>query len=179
MACEESIKNFLAGRKRAYLWTFTLPDMVEPRQGAERWCNLSRRLKLKLKFAGIRVYELHPGGHGLHVHVICRSWYNVNVVRVLAEGCGFGRINVTYIDASRGVYIAKYLNKALGDGNVGRLRWWGVMGWADYTRQYDIVIRSAVHAVFDRLRQYYDTGCRGWALPCWNRAYDIAYNLRV
>ena len=57
-------------------------------------------------FSGIRVFQLHPRGHGLHVHVLTGQWYAVGVVRKMWSRVGGGRIDVTIIPISCRDYLS-------------------------------------------------------------------------
>src|SRR3954462_15316001 len=63
-----------------YLWTFTFAEVIDVAEGRRRWSRFLNKLRHRrryLKLCGLRVYELHPGGHGLHVHVLTGHFLNV------------------------------------------------------------------------------------------------------
>jgi hypothetical protein len=80
-------------------------------------------------FRGVRVYELHPGGHGLHIHAVTANRHNVNEVRHFSDSFGFGRINVKAIPAASADYIAKYLTKSRRSPELKGRRLWACMGF--------------------------------------------------
>ena len=76
---------------------------------------------------GVRVFELHPGGHGLHVHVVTDQYYRVEDVRAALRGTGWGRIHVTRC-SSGAEYVAKYVGKARRSGELKGVRLWAAFG---------------------------------------------------
>lgn len=108
-----SLDALVEGHRYCRLWTFTLPgkDAILPRQAGRMWGNLQRRLVREVGFFGVRAYELHPGGHGLHVHAVAAKYFDVNHVRSIAKACGFGRVHVCCIPCDKARYIGKYLSK--------------------------------------------------------------------
>lgn len=108
-----SIDALVEGHKYCRLWTFTLPgkDAILPQQAGKMWGNLQRRLVREVGFFGVRAFELHPGGHGLHVHAVASKYFDVNHVRRIAQACGFGRVHVCCIPVDKARYVGKYLSK--------------------------------------------------------------------
>jgi len=108
-----SLDSLVEGHRYCRLWTFTIPgkDAILPQQAGRMWGNLQRRLVRELGFFGVRAFELHPGGHGLHVHAVASKYFDVNHVRRLAKACGFGRVHVCCIPRDKARYIGKYLSK--------------------------------------------------------------------
>lgn len=157
IACEMSIESLLRGRKWAYLWTFTVAEeKLDPRETARRWNRCQRKLVLELGFIGVRVFEMHPGGHGLHVHLVTPFRYWVGAVRKVTKRYLFGRINVKPIPAICGDYVAKYLTKqTLQDfPELKGLRLWAKIGtklssWKG-TKVNDIFTESEALDLFRR-----------------------------
>lgn len=106
-----AIDSLLAGRESCRLWTFTVRDKQPPRVTASMWSLLQRDLVRGLRFQAVRVFELHPGGHGLHVHAVTPHFYPVDWVRCITNAHGWGRIHVKVIPACSACYVAKYLAK--------------------------------------------------------------------
>lgn len=108
-----SLDALVEGHRYCRLWTFTLPgkDALPPREAGRMWGNLQRRLVREVGFFGVRAFELHPGGHGLHVHAVASKYFDINHVRRLAKACGFGRVHVCCIPSDKARYIGKYLSK--------------------------------------------------------------------
>lgn len=109
--CAMAIDSLLAGRESCRLWTFTVPRKQPPRVTASMWSLLQRDLVRSLHFQAVRVFELHPGGHGLHVHAVTPHFYPVDWVRVLTNSHGWGRIHVKVVPACAAGYVTKYLSK--------------------------------------------------------------------
>jgi len=143
------------------MWTLTFAKVYP-----DSWCgNMHRNLvrclnddakagKLgKHGFAGVRVTEVHPGGHGIHFHWIIRGKMSLGRVRKRAKQCGFGHIFIARDDRNRfrrvdvgaAGYVAKYLNK--GDKLAG-VRSWACIGDYDGTKTIDIEFDSAQNRVF-------------------------------
>lgn len=109
--CQMAIDSLLSGRESCRLWTFTVPTRQPPRVTASMWSLLQRDLVRGLHFQGVRVFELHPGGHGLHVHAVTPHYYPVSWVRVITSEHGWGRIHVKNIPSAAAGYVTKYLSK--------------------------------------------------------------------
>lgn len=109
--CRMAIDSLLSGRESCRLWTFTVRNKQPPRLTASMWSLLQRDLVRGLHFQAVRVFELHPGGHGLHVHAVTPHFYPVDFVRCITNAHGWGRIHVKCIPACAASYVAKYLSK--------------------------------------------------------------------
>jgi hypothetical protein len=113
-------------------WTFTLPYEYHPYKAGQMWGDLCRELKRSLGFSGVRVFELHPNGHGLHVHVVTNDFIRVEHVRPICKRFGWGRVHVKKIGSEKAKnYLAKYLckqRKAWEGAKLVGVRWWGVFG---------------------------------------------------
>jgi|GEM_PF-2900270 len=139
------------------MWTFTLPVRLHPVVGAAMWQDVARELKRSMGFKGVRVFELHPGGHGLHVHVAVNQWFDVHEVRMICQRFGWGRVHVEDWD-NRGVltcgeYLAKYLtkqNKVWQGMHLRGVRWWATFGdLPDKVRVRDVSIDSPRRRLWD------------------------------
>lgn len=128
-ACKWSISSLCKGQKWAYLWTFTFRERLPVDVACDRWQKLQRDLVRSCGLSGVRVYEMHPGGHGLHVHLVCRDRYDVRVIRHYARVNGFGRIHVKPIPAASSDYVAKYLTKSKRCVELKGKRLWGCLGF--------------------------------------------------
>lgn len=161
LACEFTLQKIAAdctGGARVRMWTFTMAGLFEARRTAHAWSALSRELVRQLGMWGVRVYELHPGGHGLHVHMITSGWYSVNDVRRVASNMGWGRIHVKVMSGNI-EYVAKYLHKAKRLGVLKGLRLWDVVGRAlmsiKRTRIIDIESDTTTGRAYKALFQKY------------------------
>lgn len=109
----------LRDKRSLFFWTFTAPEVLEPKEFKRRWKIFYK--KLRRTFPDnmfIRVFELHPGeqgdwnGHGLHIHALCHLLIDVHTVRHIANSAGLGRIHVKRIPVGKATnYISKYLDK--------------------------------------------------------------------
>lgn len=113
-----------------YLWSFTFPDEIPPREALKRWELFRKWLQRSGKVA-VRVLERGTKGERRwHFHTVSPQRWDVNQVRPIAERHGFGRINVRRIPASRARYVAKYIGKQFADED-GRanVRLWSCIGF--------------------------------------------------
>lgn len=175
IACEFSAER-LAGGKPLYLWTFTFPALLPIDVACKHWQDLARDLVRKHKVFGLRVYELHPGGHGLHIHLLTTLRYDVRLLRPTCEHHGFGRINVTVIPASASAYVAKYVAKQhldKRDDDLRGKRMWQPVGkklWpCPVSRVCDISLESATNRVYTEIRGSASLGFKK-ALQYWRVA---------
>lgn len=103
--------------------TFTYRDGTTDRAQVKRdWAAFARELKVRWpELAWVRVLELHPSGHGLHVHAgLSRGFPDERRTRALARLWGHGFVDVRKIRSKRGGhedaraaarYLAKYATK--------------------------------------------------------------------
>jgi hypothetical protein len=142
-----------------YFWTLTTPDAVfDPKEISRRWNNfltlMRREYKERGKARGLRVYEYHPGGHGIHIHFVLTKYVPVQRVRELARATGFGRLHVVKWDESRGS-VAEYLGKYLTKGRDHD--WAGVRVYSTFglrgiaSTQRDIEITSPKRTIYRAL----------------------------
>lgn len=152
-----------------YFWTFTLPVKLHPVDAAASWRDLLRELVRRCDFYGVRVFELHPGGHGLHVHVMTNRFFHVSSVRACCRKFGWGRIHVEEFDTSdiesACGYMTKYLTKQVkmwhGEKLTG-LRWWSVFGKvSDKVRVKDVTIDSIRRRIWDMVPSWVVTNIMG------------------
>jgi len=111
-----------------YLWTFTFREVKAMATACKLWGRAAKDLSRKLGFSGVRVFELHPGGHGLHIHVVTPFYYPVVLVRVLTTRWGFGRIHVKPIKYNKRHYVTKYLQKQQRAVCLKGRRLWATVG---------------------------------------------------
>lgn len=147
-----SVESIQDGR----FWTFTLPVEVPVKVGCAMWRRLAWELKRNLGFSGIRVFELHPNGHGLHVHVVSEKYHDVNAVRCISNKMGWGRINVVrvkncnVVGFSRighlGKYLAKYLVKEIRkrEWSLKGVRLWGSFGGFKHCKVSSVRVSTVI-----------------------------------
>lgn len=164
LACWFSIFNLIEEARKqgikCYMWTLTFKQTYP-----DSWCgNMHRSLvrsirdanragKLPDGFAGVRVTEDHPGGHGLHFHWIVRGRLPLNVVRHCAKRAGFGHVFIARdehgrfrpVDAGAAGYVAKYLTK---NTKLHGIRGWACIGDYEGTKTTDVEFDSESHRVF-------------------------------
>jgi len=151
---EEAVKN----KRKVYFWTFTFRECTTVAEGSKKWSELLQALKRNfVRIAGVRRYELHPGGHGLHIHCLFDSRLDVNQVRPIAKKLGFGRIHVMKVEGSdakkHATYIAKYLSK--GDRPFcfkGRRLWANIGEYVGY-KVKDCEVHCPFIDFFRRIRK--------------------------
>ena len=167
IALQYNIELLFGSSETVYFWTFTLPIKLHPKEGAAMWCDLLRELKRSCGFWGVRVFELHPGGHGLHVHCATGQRFDVNKVRRICRRFGWGRLHVEVWDNSdcekAGAYMCKYLGKQLKTwSGLKGMRWWAVFGrCADKVRVKDVQIESLRRTIWDMLPAWVVCGLMG------------------
>ncbi len=136
LALQQNLE-LLAESGNLKFWTFTLPYEYHPYKGAQMWQDLCRELKRSVGFSGVRVFELHPKGHGLHVHAVTTSFIHVCKVRAICKRHGWGRVHVKKISGEKASnYLAKYLTKqrkSWSGAKLAGIRWWGVFGKLEKT----------------------------------------------
>jgi len=140
---------------RLYLWTFTLSDCVAYLDLRIAWNRLLTYLKRQLpSWAGVRVYEVHPGkwnefSHGLHVHVVCNKFHKVDLIRDVAKSARWGRVHVQRLRPGTEYYAGKYLSKERPPALKGwRLQATFGMPLGFRTRLCDIVCESMRDSLF-------------------------------
>ena len=128
-----------------YMWTFTFAEALDVSEGRRRWSVFLRTLRKRkkyLSFHGLRVFELHPGGHGLHIHVVTSCYLQVTDVRALWQQCGGGRVHVLPIPAERAAYLGKYLRKAGRPECFKGVKMWAAFGGQPHTKVKDVMVES-------------------------------------
>jgi len=155
-----SVERLFDQKRRVYFWTFTFPRVVEDDLAFKCWNHLGTLLRRRwadsVGVPGLRVVEVHAGGHGLHFHLLVARRLAVQEVRRLAIRAGFGRIHVMKARRNHADYMAKYLAKAQ-DGLARGRRRWGCFGSFKGTRVKDIVIESTLTENIKRVREVLGT----------------------
>jgi hypothetical protein len=131
-----------------YMWTFTYEEVLDVKEAKKRWSKfqngISHRQKRgkAMELAGLRVFQMHPGGHGLHVHLATGCYLHISWMRRLWRKAGGGRIHVTPIAHNRVGYLARYLGRAARPYCLKGARLWAKFGKFNASRVKDIVIES-------------------------------------
>jgi hypothetical protein len=113
--------------KQVYLWTFTFSEALDVKEARKLWTLFAREMVVNLNFRAVRVFELHPGGHGLHIHAVACGRVPVRLVRQLSRKHKFGRIHVGLV-RENAYYIGKYLSKSNRAPCLRGARLWQTVG---------------------------------------------------
>ncbi len=108
-----SAQSFAGLGPSLYLWTFTFVERIEVEEATDRWNVLLTVLRREHgeRWSGFRAYEMHPGGHGLHIHAVVDERFSAGQMWKVARSCRFGRVDVKEIPVRGAAYLAKYLGK--------------------------------------------------------------------
>jgi hypothetical protein len=136
----------------AYMWTFTWPtavDVIVVRKAWNHFLNSgSGLLRSFPSVSGLRVFEMHPGedgehSHGLHIHRVVNQRLPVDIVRIIAQRAGFGRIHVKKVkERKHALYLSKYLRKQDRTEALIGCRLWAAFGHEKGARVADIEVHS-------------------------------------
>lgn len=98
-------------------------------------------------FGGVKVVEVHPGGHGVHFHWVVKPRIPIKVLLSIGRECGFGRISVHEKPATE--KLAKYLVKYLCKGEkLSGLKRWSCIGDFKGVKAADVEFLSDSVQVF-------------------------------
>ena len=118
--------------KNCYLWTFTFREAIDVNLARRLWSAANNRFKMAGVQCGPRAFEMHPGGHGLHIHVVTPNFYRVERLRFLWTGPATiflgGRIHVKVIPKEKAHYLTKYLTKQGRPPCLKGARLWASVG---------------------------------------------------
>lgn len=145
-----------------FLWTFTFAEALDVEEGRRRWSHFLDKIRKRKKyfgFCGLRVFELHPGGHGLHIHVLTHCFLLHRVVREIWKSCGGGFVWVVPIPANRAKYAGKYLRKSGRPICFKGVRMWAAFGGMDHTRVKDVQVDSPWKRTYEFLAATVRTAC--------------------
>jgi len=145
-----SAMRLAKNREHLYLWTLTFSDVVDYKTAMARLRSFTKQASRRLGLSGLRVVEVHPGGHGLHFHLLCRVFVPVQIMRRLTARAGFGRIHVCRIEAKKASYTTKHFAKQKRLGWLKGKRLWGSFGF-DHCRVRDILTNSRQLEIYRRL----------------------------
>ena len=146
------------GKQRLYFWTFTFKELLAVRETRKRWNHLlTLVLREWPRLQGLRVFELHPEGHGLHVHVVTNQFIDVNRARQLAIHAGWGRIHVRRMASEHSGYLAKYLSKERPECFRHWRLWAGFgSGW-EWTKVKEVIRETLFSRVYRACKEW-----KGW-----------------
>lgn len=134
--CEDLLDCFLRSkdRKSCVFFTLTTPDVVDYETIRARWRDLrhylveymSREKGERPKY--VMNYELHPHGHGWHIHSVWNRFINLKKHLDKIHAAGFGRVDVRRVYRKEvALYLSKHCLKAYRglrkkDDTINRLR---------------------------------------------------------
>lgn len=84
-------------RSSCYWWTFTTPDSCDYIEVSRRWRKVRHWLAEKFPdFKYVQNFELHPKGHGWHIHFVCNAYISLHDLRIRKRltSFGFSRVSV-------------------------------------------------------------------------------------
>jgi len=158
-----SAEKLFAENDRIYFWTFTFVEALPDPWVMPTW----NRFLVRLRdihggwMRGLRVMELHPGGHGLHIHALLNLRVNVHIVRRVGRKVGIGRVHVKTCNEGAIGYLAKYLAKDVS--RIKGARSWGAIGgFRPVTGRHlenDSLYGRNMRELFGGERVAYDTSC--------------------
>jgi len=153
-----SCRKIFASGQKCYFWTFTFKDVLGDKEAFKRWHRFATNMKLSKStghlWSGVRVVEVHPGGHGLHFHCLVTGRLPVRVVRHKAVKAGLGYImKVKRADEGTIDYLAKYMSKAGRDGLAKGCRKWSCIGGAKGSLVKNLRCESILSENCRRVRQ--------------------------
>ena len=132
-----SVQALFALGERPYFWTFTTKEVVSVERARAMWNKLVKSLwnyghdpkTGDRTIFGLRVFELHPGGHGVHVHALLNRRLHIHAIRRRCQKFGFGWIHVVRVRSEEhavvvGDYLAKYLVPESRPGCLKGVRLW-------------------------------------------------------
>lgn len=114
--CSDVLDHFMKTSKGMCFMTLTTKDVCTLDEIRARWRNLRHDLARRgeVGFKYVMNYELHPKGHGWHIHAVFNRYVNLRGFGLQnIQRFGFGRVNVKKV-TSLGVslYLSKHCLKA-------------------------------------------------------------------
>jgi hypothetical protein len=117
-----------------YMWTFTFVEVHDDWWYPLMWNNFMKAVTNRfVLLRGLRVIEVHPGGHGLHYHMLSNQRLPIRWILLVGKRWGIGRVSVKRCDWGGAVYVAKYLTKDNFPLTKGMRRWGAVGGFKPIT----------------------------------------------
>lgn len=108
--CKDVLEIFCKENQVCTFFTLTTPDVVDIYEIRERWRNFRHYLVelLGKDTKYIMNYELHPNGHGWHIHSVWNTYIPLKTHYHKLRNFGFGRVDVQLVNS---VGVAEYLSK--------------------------------------------------------------------
>jgi len=160
-AFRHTVRNFCALYPKVYFWTFTFPEVLDVPEARARWRNFitslwkyGRTRSGEQTIVGIRVFEIHPGGHGLHIHCLFNRYIHKKAIEHRIRQCGLGRSNVIMCEDKEKLadYLGKYLSKQDRSPALKGVRLWQCVGQWGQTKCKDIEIQSEFAVAYRKRR---------------------------
>ena len=95
-------------KNKCYFMTLTTRDVVDYFEIRERWRNLRHWFVRRLHCRYIQNFELHPWGHGWHIHCVVDNFVPLKKYLKKIQSFGFGRVDVRRVYTKE---ISEYLTK--------------------------------------------------------------------
>lgn len=129
VAFRMSAARLFEENRKVYFWTFTFTEIWEDWVYSRQWARFWRAFCDSTNFfiGGLKVVELHPGGHGIHYHCLLNKRLPVSEIRRIGKRFGVGRVHVVAANKGAGEYLAKYLSKR-ETGLSKHIRKWSTVG---------------------------------------------------
>jgi len=111
----------LPGNER-YMYVFTKWTVCDLDVEVKQWNVVAGRMRGRLSY--VRVFELHPGGHGLHVHVVTSRRCELDELFGYCHSTIWGYVHPTKWEGSAGRYLSGYLSPDQREGALKGRRLW-------------------------------------------------------
>lgn len=161
-----AVRTLFERSEKMYFWTFTFREALDVGTARALWEKFRKSLwKYGLHpdsgeqtIVGLRVFEMHPGGHGLHIHALFNRRINIHAVRRRATQFGMFWIHCIRVrEDSHAVemadYMGKYMSKEERPPCLKGARLWASIGKWGATRCKDIEIESEFVSQFRARRK--------------------------
>jgi len=169
LACWWSISHLIRVYSPCYLWTFTMakvyPDAWFGNMHRSLTRNVSDAAKRQYKsstggtipksWGGVRVFEVHPRGHGLHAHWVMNGYMDWHIMQQCAIKAGFGKVvhvDPKPVSLATAYYLACYLTK---NDKIHGCRQWANIGNYEGVGKRDITQDSARIQLIKAWQWYY------------------------
>lgn len=107
---DDVLEEFSSGRGSVF-FTLTTPDVVDIFEIRARWRSLRHYLVQQVFPKGTKYimnYEIHPCGHGWHIHSVWNHYVPLTSIFSDLRRFGFGRVDVRRVNSTG---VAEYLTK--------------------------------------------------------------------
>lgn len=157
LACWWSISHLVRTASPCHLWTFTSAEVVPDNYfgnmhrtlvaNVGNWAKREKKSSdggtIPKNWGGVRVFELHPKGHGIHAHWVVRGYMPWELMQKAAMQAGLGKIvhvDPEPVSIKAAYYLAKYLTK---EDKLRGVRQWSNIGTYEGIGKRDVSVESA------------------------------------